>query len=258
LTRGCITVGTPSPSRNSAQPYKLDTKIAAKKLTMMQDRSPRPSQGQPAPQESGPAKRNRIEAAFQRLVIRDGMEQQLRHAVDLLTRIAEAGPQPIPNCFRDIGRAGTRKELESLANRADALERAISDLHQPAIGALAESGFVARQSILDFLRSLALAARGPRALAYLENEVPIKPKSTKPPDMLANGVGAILANDYFVLTGKKPTRRTKTYGEDSGGAYGPFFDLVKDVFLVIGIEADPDRVHREAITTFKKRDRATE
>jgi hypothetical protein len=186
------------------------------------------------------------------------MEQQLRHAVDLLTRIAEAGPQPIPNCFRDIGRAGTRKELESLANRADALERAISDLHQPAIGALAESGFVARQSILDFLRSLALAARGPRALAYLENEVPIKPKSTKPPDMLANGVGAILANDYFVLTGKKPTRRTKTYGEDSGGAYGPFFDLVKDVFLVIGIEADPDRVHREAITTFKKRDRATE
>jgi hypothetical protein len=225
----------------------------------MTDKRTAPSQRhQKAPQESGPAKRDRIEAAFQRLVIKDGMEQRVRHTVDLLTQIAATGPQSFPNCFRDKGRAGTRKELENIANRADALERAISNLHQPAIGALAESGFVARQPILDFLQSLAQAARGPKALAYLEKEVAVKPKTTKPPDTLANGVGAFLANEYFVLTGKKPTRRTKTYGEDSGGAYGPFFDLVRDVFLAIGIKADPVRVHREAITTFKKRVRPAE
>jgi hypothetical protein len=130
----------------------------------MTDKRTAPSQRhQKAPQESVPAKREMLEDAFHRLVVRDGMEQRVRHVVDLLSQIATTGPQPIPNCFRDIGRAGTRKELENIANRADALERAISNLHQPAIGALAESGFVARQPILDFLQSLAQAARGPKS-----------------------------------------------------------------------------------------------
>src|SRR6185312_7856659 len=105
-------------------------------VSLMTDKRTAPSQRhQKAPQESGPAKRDRIEAAFQRLVIKDGMEQRVRHTVDLLTQIAATGPQSFPNCFRDKGRAGTRKELENIANRADALERAISNLHQPAIGA---------------------------------------------------------------------------------------------------------------------------
>jgi len=177
-----------------------------------------------------------IEAALRRLPFNVGGEQRLSHTVMLLTQIATPTPAP-DTAFRSVGRARSEAELKALGKSAETLVRAISNLHMPTILALAAppASWTARAE----LKRLALQAA---AAALRANVSDLEPASkVQPRNRASPMVAGILADEYERITGERPTVRTR-----DGVAYGPFFGLVRDIFVAMGFKDSPEVASRKA------------
>ena len=100
---------------------------------------------------------------------------------------------------RKVGKGATKAELQNLAIRLDAAIGALCSLHEPAIKALAEAGMVRLSAHLALDRMLNSVH------AVDLSDVPADPKRG-PSNLVEAMIMHKLANAYFHLTGKRPTR----------------------------------------------------
>jgi len=178
-----------------------------------------------------------IEAVFRSLPLRAGIDERLGHTVALLGRIATANPPP-DTAFRRVGRRQCEAELRALANAAEMLVKAIDSLHEPTILALAAPSIVwlARGGLRRLAQQAANAARQADV-----NRVPLNcPR--QPQNRRSPLVASYLAKEYETFTGKRPTVRTR-----NGAAYGPFLELVRDVFRAMSIDDSAEAAARKAV-----------
>ena len=199
-------------------------------------------------------KRNRIEAAYWRLDIqnRDQKEVQDRLAAMVDEMASMSASAKINPAFAVVGREATKKELQTLAKKCNALTGCLASLHAPAIGALANRGFVDRHALLILAEQLSNAVDS--TLNTDLSEIPAKQGSGRHPDYLARGVARILAHEFHTLTGDNPTITVNSYAAGNT-AGGPFLDLVTGIFGVLGITASPETFARQAIS-FRTENRA--
>lgn len=213
-------------------------------------------------------KKQRLQDALAKLDVRDEYRWSVPVVIQSLLQIQTDAPDdPVPS-FSVKGRVGVRKELDDVALIAEKLASHLDQLCEPAFTALADGGLLqiqhrrpsiiigsdgARSSIVEnfnlqgVLRRVAEMARE----AHLDS-VPESQGKGRPPDGLVLVVSSILAADYSTLTGKAPTVGTRNNGVQDV-PYGPFFDLVSDVFTALGINASPEAAARSAVRRYKEK-----
>jgi hypothetical protein len=204
----------------------------------------------------------KIEAAFRSLSIHPEIERRIASEFGMTVddRIASmvSALENLPSSvkrnpsFEDIGHKTTKKELKDLAKKAQELAKCLASLHKPAIVALANvpKPLLYRRELKELATHISEAAS--EAASGLASDTASHDDSSKmskkkgrgrTPNRLAIGIARILAFDYEELTGKPPTIRTL-----NGKAYGPFLNLVTDVFNALGLEARPEAMAKKAIT----------
>ena len=217
-----------------------------------------------------------LAAAFELLPLRPGVQARVDLRVELLAPLAMAGPgagRATPK-FRDANRATCAKELKRLELQAervaklskkarDHLARAraakmlldtVRDLHQPTILALGDVGILGqqRQSLekvaLHLVKAEVIAEEAERGFLQLVasrarladvSNVSNAAARGRPVDNLAMGVIRILHGEFEPLTGKRPARTVKS-DQPCSPAAGDFFNFVRDVFLALRIDANPE------------------
>jgi hypothetical protein len=192
-----------------------------------------------------------IEAAFRKLPILPSEEWRLPSVVDGLAGIAEANSKPTPAQPSRAGRAAVREQLDGIAHQCNDLANALASLSQGALDALADAGMLqiapglqTHAGLQSILRKVSEVAQNANADCLPESA------NGRQRNYLAGGVAAILAKDYWRLTGKKPTRANRAKTSRESEEYSPFYELVKDVFLATGIEASPAAYAKEAVAGF--------
>jgi hypothetical protein len=183
--------------------------------------------------------RSAIEASFRKLPILPSEEWRMPSVVSALVGIAEANSRPTPTQPPKAGRAAVRKQLDGISRQCNDLANALVSLSEGSIDALADAG------LLQIAPSLEATLRAVSAIAQ-NADTDGAPKNAKgrQRNHLASGVAAVLATDYQRLTGKKPTRAS--YESDE---YGPFYELVADIFLALCIKASAAKYAKEAIAS---------
>lgn len=192
-----------------------------------------------------------IKSTFDRLPLRQGKDEHLRHTVSRLAKIAidRTKPNQAQNAFAPANRATCEAELNSLIRVADDLVNIVSGLHQPTILALADAGLLRAH-----LHQIAVQIKEAVARADVSKVDPQLPKG-RHRDEFARMIAGYLANQFHFLTGETPTIRVHTPPHPSAGkAYGPFLELITDVFSAMNIKASPETFAREAVDSFANRD----
>ena len=234
------------------------------------------------------ALQERLEAILRGLPLRAeiGMcDTPLKHAANLLTYMA---PQTqtagrTPPMFRTAAQATCGKQLVTLhrlaskitalaktesdtvrlRSEAGKLAKLISQLYQPTILALANTGFLGGerltlQRVADDARTnptftterrdaLASACRIAAECACRARVVQVQEEPVKgpPTNNLTRVIGDHLLRTYELLTGRK-ANLTRSYAQE--GVYtGCFITLVKEVLRVLNVEAGASGVARQAI-----------
>jgi hypothetical protein len=142
-----------------------------------------------------------------------------------------------------------RKELAELKKRAEGLLDAIGALHRPAIDALGyrAGALIGAGGLTTRLRILIASASS----AAIPGQPPNRGAKVKAgPRKIALAV----AEHYYRLTGDKPTVDTRQIDTDydkGSESYGPFLDLLTEVFAALGVKASPESQAKIASGAFK-------
>ena len=138
--------------------------------------------------------------------------------------------------FEPAGESATRREILAVQKAAARLVTALEALHAPAIAALNmdQHQFNALETRIRLLKLQAEQAKVP---SLPKNAGLVKPKHTS-----VKQFSKAIAEHYFFATGKRPTRHV-----DYGQPGGPFFELLKEIFTICGVEANADFAARTAI-----------
>lgn len=225
--------------------------------------------------------RQRLEEALESWVQSIGINIPLSKEADRallvnnLTLMAKYEPGGVKRAFRTPGRETTQKELSQIADRGSALAmklrnpkcsttrareqlaKRLEEMHATTINALATSPGVldigrVRRELPRLLRDES-ADRGQLA-NVLDRLGQVAVKATAPdttdegrwPDRRAQEVANFLAHFYQDVTGRPPTIRTHIDEMHHGEPYGPFLDLVTEIFRVMGLGADACSYARRA------------
>lgn len=97
-----------------------------------------------------------------------------------------------------------------------------------------------------------------KALALIDRIVKADPKlksrkSGQPPKRVALRLAEVLADEYFLATGRAPAISVNP-NTDGNLAFGPYFDLVKITFDAMNIEASPEAMGRKAVKHWKAKE----
>lgn len=213
--------------------------------------------------------RELIQAAYRKLSVLPEKESLILGKVSFLAQIEKGATGEPPIRYRLAGRAKVRSQLDDVAKAAEKLAEALEGLYAPSIAALADNGFLqldvaaskkskvwvdGQQShrvktyrLPELLQELATIARTADISA-----VPEEQGKGRLPNNLAKSLGSVLAFDYHSLTGHRPIVSTRNNGVQDV-PYGPFFDLVSEVFTILDVQAKPEHIAREAVKEFKER-----
>ncbi len=187
-------------------------------------------------------KEDLIKAAFQRLPLLHGRDPLLLGAIATLSEVDRHGSGALPQKFSIANRRCTKKELESLIYLTGNCAEQLETLHQPAILALANNGFIRGENISpEKLRTIAKKA-AESDLSWVPEKLP----GGRPQNRRSHAVATLLAYYYEMLTGKKPTRSVDPY-KVSDAAYGPFTDFVREIFKILGLPVNVEDIARTAI-----------
>ena len=174
------------------------------------------------------------------------------HAAMVRRAVAVAvAVNPIPAAFQPAGRAIVAAELEALAGAAQRLVEAAGKMHPASIDALAALG-ITRPWIAEQAQRIIRATKAVDIEAVPEN--PGRGRSPGKP--AAHMVAGILASIYAEKTGNRPTVTTTKKGR-AHVPYGPFFDLVQEIFKAARIKASPEMASRKAARAFRAGSAAT-
>lgn len=193
-----------------------------------------------------------IEAAFRKLQILQENEWHLMPIIRTLSFIPRGETGTPPHKFSEVGRKAAQTEINSVSDAAETLKIAIDNLSQTSIVALANQGLlqiIHHRTLSDLLAKVFAVARQTNL-----DSVPETQGRGRPRNNLARGVASILASNYATLTGKNPTVSTRSNGAQDV-PYGPFFDLVTDIFKVLEINASAEAAARAAVKEFKERNK---
>ena len=122
--------------------------------------------------------------------------------------------------------------MRNLSKQMSAAVAAIDALSRTALDALP-----LRLEVLD-LREL---QRQQRLLGAAAKAAEVTPTAAARKNVLPVEIAHEVALHYIQLTGEKQTRRSDAI---DGKAYGPFLDLLDDVYAALGIKASADYVIR--------------
>lgn len=199
--------------------------------------------------------RSQVLAAFQRLPAKVDLKHELETAVSVVVVLARSDAveqrkeAPLP-AFHAIGRERVCEELKRLATYADRIDKPrrkgqddpvvkmashMRTLHGPTIDALAARG-VLRHDLSNPVR-IAVAAR------YVDLSRLPAVLGGRPANLRAQGIAKVLAWHYAAVTGKPP----KVVHIPDTADYGPFVELVCNVFKIAGIRANPLAAARVAV-----------
>jgi hypothetical protein len=141
-----------------------------------------------------------------------------------------------------VSEAKSKREIENLNKKAKELRLALQDLHRPAIEALDNYSPKRphwRAEMIDdlfFLMAKTTLAR--------VGSLPRNAGRGAKPRRQAKKIASSVATHYFRITGKFPTVITPS---DGGKAYGPFLDLLSEVFRLLNVKASAESQAKEAI-----------
>jgi hypothetical protein len=180
--------------------------------------------------------------AFQRLSLREGVHGRLHHSVARLAAIAPDVAKQIPPSFLRVGRGQSEQEIQQLIGALDKAVQAIDALHESAVIALANIGCLCAE-----FRALLLRERDKARRVELGG-VPTR-QQRQPRQLLPKGLALYLAHEFAFLTDSRPTIRVSV---EDGTAYGPFPELVQDVFAILKIAASSEHWAREASKSIRQ------
>jgi hypothetical protein len=141
--------------------------------------------------------------------------------------------------YKSASRSASVKELEAVKIAADNLLERISEMHAPAIAAIGKNfkpGWF--DGVLLNLNTLRIGAEfAPGDILDLS---PNAGKGRPRKDNVAR-LAKKVAFHYVHVTGKKPTVRVK-----DGIAYGPYLQLIADIFAILEVNEAPEFYARKA------------
>jgi len=167
----------------------------------------------------------------------------------------------VPELERHEEAAGsdtTKRELNTLKRRAEALLEAIDALHKPALDALHGR---TSPDIPGFRRGMLIGPAGLTTRLRILISIAESARANVPDQEPNVGAGEKVqpariadrtATYYCVLTGEEPTVRVNA---DTYHSYGPFLDLIKEVFGILGVDASPVSQATAAYRRFKAKSR---
>lgn len=188
--------------------------------------------------------RTDIEAAFRKLDIRAESERRLPGLVATFSALVGKVDVKTPAKFLPSGHAQAKRELRAIAKHAAALHTALGSAHEPTIFALADNGFLHHEIKADLLIRLA------RAASTAEPRTTSAPVKGRPPNAGAAAIATLALGAYRDLTGKIPTLPTDP---QTGLRYGPFLNLVTDLFSILKVTANPEAAARKVCGEFKEK-----
>jgi hypothetical protein len=195
------------------------------------------------PISSSLTKAEQIEAAFRKFDLLPDSEMALKRAVENISSINGEGKGTFPKKFSNADVNVTKTELRKLVALSKKLADHIEEMHAPAITVMLDKDF--RFKLSAEIRST--AANAESSLKNLDHLL----SSLVPPEMLktdkggrrensrAKATSTILAYYYKNLTGLRPTITNDPTHEKSKPK-GPFFNLVEEVFRILGLEEKPE------------------
>jgi hypothetical protein len=168
-----------------------------------------------------------LEAALRRLPVAAPVGPGIPYET-LIPGIARQLSLMQPNDHKLASPATTRRKLIALKKRAEALSKDMSAaVHLP------------------LQQRLAIIA-----IAYAETcKLPRPARTGAPQKQLALRVACTVAEHYYALTGKKPTRITPCEG---GKACGPFVAFLTEIFKLLGIKASAENQAKASIKFMAK------
>jgi hypothetical protein len=191
--------------------------------------------------------RPELEKAFKTLLVARGQEGRMGGMIDSLLGFAGKTNVKPPPRLREVSHKRAQGELRQLLRSIDALAIQLDKLHRPVIVALADRGVLAH-SLGQSLRKISEAARAADLTGVSEQA-----SKGRPPKVGPNVLTEFLASCYKSLTGKAPTVVTDW---DTGKAYGPFLQLVSDVFMALEVKANPEDAARKVVRKKEKKRQA--
>lgn len=183
-----------------------------------------------------------LEDAFRKLPIRRGKAtagipyEALISGLGRHLMLMRPNPGGHPPKVVSVGTA--TKELRNLAAKAGALIETLDDLSRTAVDALnyRQDALMSLKTQLQILRGSATSVEIPEAP---ENTGRGAPKKFQP-----RKIAEVVAQHYFGLTGKVPTRNVDS---DQGNSYGQFVELLKTVYDILGVDASADSQTRAVV-----------
>ena len=142
-----------------------------------------------------------------------------------------------------VSRATAEKEIENVAKLADKLNDAVNSLSRTA--ALSLCGGNPYQLLSDV--KLTLGDLWDATISAEFSNVPDNSGMGAPPKPDARRVAWLVALFYYRLIGKNPT-----VSADEGTSYGPFLDLLKEIYSILGYPASADAQGRAVAHEWKE------
>ena len=165
------------------------------------------------------------------------VDEYLRMVCKRLAQMTTAGTVRPDTLFRPASRKKTFDELDRGAELALALaNHAQSGMHAPAIEIWANAG-VARGDLIRLMSRIAECRHAD--LKHIPQTIGRGKQQSSQKAML---IGKQLYADYAALTGTQPAMRVV-----NDKAAGPFFQLIRQVFDILQIDASAEYVARETI-----------
>jgi hypothetical protein len=202
------------------------------------------------PNSSSFTRAEQIEAAFRKLTLLPNCETALKWAINSIEDIDSNGNGNRPKNFSKADAKVTEAELQKLSDLANKLAGHIEALHEPAITVMLD--WSVRIRLVGDLRSTAKKAAFSHA--HIDTLLPIltdpsmikKDEGGRRENTRAKAMCEILAHCYKLLTGSKPTLIRDGMSDDSSPK-GPFFNLVEDIFKVMGLKESTEHYAKLAI-----------
>lgn len=150
---------------------------------------------------------------------------------------------------------GAEAEIETVARLAAKLGKHILGMHSDSLRALESAACKPHPlALVDDLKATVIAAV--HALDHAEFPAP---KKGAPEDTWARPVSDRLCASFEALTGQRAT--VSTYPDTHpryAQAYGPFLDMVRECFAVLGIDASPESQARAAVRRRRAKEKSRE
>ena len=194
------------------------------------------------------AKEQKIIAAFKKLPgvneigFEDGFAPIVRHIMLMVPPPKNPVIEKYTRRFNVVSPAVTRKEVDKVKAAAIKLRDTLECLHSPAIQAL-NLTLVQFVQLEERIRILAAQAEQAEIPDTPANAGRGRKRRTRLKDFSKS-----IAEHYYFVTGREPTRRADW---DSGTPYGPFIELLAEMFKIFGIKANADAEAREAIKSME-------